>query len=104
MKKERFTVEEVLARAAELHIMLGVEGEKLTISAPDGVMTEKIRAVLREYKPELVASLQQHEQPPLCARCLDLDKDHPVLALPEPSTDDFYYCKRHHPGLQRGKE
>ncbi len=34
--KKRFTVEQVLARAAQLHIILGVVGETLTIDAPDG--------------------------------------------------------------------
>ncbi len=115
MKKDtttkRFTVGQVLTRARQLHIVLGVDGEMLSIEAPRGALTEKIRAVLREYKPELVAYLkeqerlylQQHEQPPLCARCLDLDRDHPVEALPEPYTDDLYYCERHHPALQQEK-
>jgi hypothetical protein len=108
MTTKRFTVGQVIARARQLHIILGVDGETLNIIAPRGALTEKIRAVLREYKSELVAYLkeqerlylQQHQEPPLCATCLDLDRDHPVEALPEPHTDDFYYCERHHPALQ----
>ena len=115
MKKDtntkRFTTGQVLARARQLHIILGVDGETLSIYAPRGALTEKIRAVLREYKSELVAYLkeqerrylQQHQEPPLCATCLDQDRDHPVEALLEPHTDDFYYCKRHHPALQQKK-
>ncbi len=109
--KKRFTAEQVLARASQLHIILGVEGEKLVIHAPDEALNEKIRAVLSEYKPELVAYLkgqeraylQKYEEGPLCARCLDLDRDNPVPALSEPYTDDFYYCERHHPALQQEK-
>lgn len=115
MKKDtttqRYTVGQVLARAKQLQIILGVDGETLTIDAPRGALTEKVRAVLKEYKPELIAYLkeqerlylQKYEEPPLCARCLDLDRDHPVEALPEPHTDDFYYCERHHPALQQEK-
>ncbi len=107
--KKRFTVEQVLARAAQLHIILGIVGETLTIYAPGEALTEKIRAVLKAYKPELIAYLkeqeriylQKYEEGPLCARCLDIDRDDAVAALPEPYTDGFYYCERHHSALQQ---
>ncbi len=80
-----------------------MKGNALAIDAPDGALTEKVRAVLKEYKWELVAHLTEREQGPLCARCLDLDRDNPVPALPEPYRDNFYYCKRHHPALPQEK-
>ncbi len=110
--KKQFTVQQLLARAAQLHIILGVVGETLTIDAPDGALTEKIRAVLRAYKPELIAYLRvqertylhKHDEGPLCARCLDIDRENVVKALPEPYTNDLYYCKRHHPALYQQQQ
>ncbi len=104
---KRFPVEQVLARASQLHIALSVEGDALRISAPKGAVNEKIRAVLQEYKSELIAHLtaqeraylHKHDEGPLCARCLDIDREDEVKALPEPHTDGLYYCKHHHPAL-----
>ncbi len=104
-----FTVEQVLARASQLHIALSVEGEALRIFAPKGALNEKIRAVLQVYKSELIAHLtaqeqaylHKHDEGPLCARCLDIDRENEVKALLEPHTDDLHYCKRHHPALHQ---
>ncbi len=110
--KKRFPVQQVLARAAQFHIMLGVVGETLTIDAPDGALTEKIRAVLQAYKSELIAHLSaqertylhKHDEGPLCARCLDSDRENAVKAVPEPYTDDLYYCTHHHPALSQQQQ
>ncbi len=104
---KRFPAAQILARAAQLHIMLSAEGDMLHIFAPKGAVNEKIRAVLQVYKSELIAHLtaqeraylHKHDEGPLCARCLDIDRENVVNALPEPYTDNLYYCKHHHPTL-----
>ncbi len=109
---KRFTVEQVLARAAQLHIALGVDNDALSIHAPKGAVNEKIRAVLKAYKAELIAYLREQEQVhlstydegPLCARCLDLDRENPVKALPEPDTNGLHYCQQHHRAAHRQRQ
>jgi predicted metal-dependent hydrolase len=106
---KRFTAEQIVARASQLHIMLGLEGDDLRVIAPKGAMNEKIRTVLNEYKPQLVAYLKEQEQAylkqhditPLCATCLDIDRENTTPALPEPY-NDLYYCEQHHPTLEEG--
>ncbi len=102
---KRFPAAQILARAAQLRIMLSAEGDRLHIFAPKGAVNEKIRAVVQAYKSELIAHLtaqeraylRKHDEGPLCARCLDIDRENAVEAVPEPYTDDLYYCKHHHP-------
>jgi TubC N-terminal docking domain len=109
---KRFHAAQILVRAAQLHIMLSAEGDMLHIFAPKDAVNEKIRAVLQEYKSELIAHLtaqertylRKHDEGPLCARCLDIDRENAVEALPEPYTDDLYYCKRHHPALPQQQQ
>ncbi len=112
--KKRFTAEQILTRASQLQIALSVEGDTLRISAPKGALNEKIRTILQAYKSELIAHLtvqeqaylHKHDEGPLCARCLDIDRENEVKALPEPHTDGLHYCRQHHPALcqQQQKE
>ncbi len=110
--KKRFTMEQILTRASQLQIALSVEGDTLRISAPKGALNEKIRAVLSAYKSELMAHLtaqeraylHTHDEGPLCARCLDIDRENAVEALPEPYTDNLYYCKQHHLALPQQQQ
>ncbi len=112
LPQKRFHAAQILERATELHIALSVEGDTLHISAPKGAMNEKIRTVLKAYKSELIAHLRAQEQAylhtydegPLCARCLDIDRESAVQALPEPYSDDLYYCKHHHPALSQQQQ
>ncbi len=109
---KHFPAAQILARAAQLRIMLSAEADTLHIFAPKGTVNEKIRAVLQAYKSELIAHLtaqeraylHKHDEGPLCARCLDIDRENEVKALPEPHTDDLHYCKRHHPELHQQQQ
>ncbi len=54
-------IEQFLSYLESLDIKIWVEGEKLRYNAPKGVITSELLAKLREFKPEIIAFLQEKE-------------------------------------------
>jgi len=57
------TTIEFLSHLRSLHIHLSIEGDKLRLNAPKGVLTETLRAELSRRKAEILALLQQAKAP-----------------------------------------
>ncbi len=53
------TVVALLRDLANKDIRLSLQGDKLRCSAPDGVLTDELRALIANRKPEIVAALRQ---------------------------------------------
>ena len=52
---------ELLARLEALDVRLALDGERLTVNAPKGALTEPLRAELGARKPELIAHLRTRD-------------------------------------------
>src|SRR4051794_40142734 len=72
------TLPSLLAFLRQHGVQLTVQGDRLLVDAPAGVMTVDLRAALAEQKPALLRRLVECER--LAAWCLGLiDKGTPVL-------------------------
>ena len=52
----------LLLDLSQRKVAVSVEAGRLRVTAPKGVVTEKLQDELKHYKPEIVALLQQQEQ------------------------------------------
>ncbi|MEA5536966.1 non-ribosomal peptide synthetase [Crocosphaera sp. XPORK-15E] len=54
-------INQLLTELADLGVKLWIEGEKLQVRAPQGVLTSKLRDLLKLHKPELISLLNRNQ-------------------------------------------
>ena len=62
ISRPRVTLAEQLSAMESRGIRISVQGRHLKVHAPDGVVTEADRALLREHKPEIIAWLDTNAE------------------------------------------
>jgi hypothetical protein len=72
------TCEQLLRSLEEADIRLTVNGDMLHIDAPEEALTDELKAILREYKPELLLALQRK----LCFHCANMGICDCVICAP----------------------
>lgn len=56
------TPEALLAELKRRNVTATLAGDKIRLEAPAGALTPELKDALRQYKPELLARLQVHEE------------------------------------------
>ena len=94
---------ELLAELQAKDIRLTVQGEQLRIDAPKGMMTETLRAAIRQQKPALLTLLSAPRRPEPAAPTVVADLC-PLSVCPCCGTARFWQsiygvriCARYHP-------
>jgi amino acid adenylation domain-containing protein len=63
MNTQELQVQDFIDHLQSLNVQLAVNGDKLKINAPPGVLTDDLKEKLRTHKPEIIRHLQPSQQP-----------------------------------------
>ncbi|GHO51494.1 hypothetical protein [Ktedonospora formicarum] len=86
-------VSSILKRAADLGMVLYVEGDELKVLAPRGLpQLTKALEVIKGQKPAIMAHLRSIKECPLCSTCLDEGRETEATR----ELADFMYCEEHY--------
>src|SRR4051812_15754591 len=85
---KKYPIEQILARAEELGIVLWISDGEIQADGPDGTLTNRFSETIASHKQELLAVLPA----PLCAACLNAGKETPAT---DEGPDEFMYCTVH---------